>query len=254
LRVQIRASLQTALTYRVDFIVSSAMALFWITWGLVPMLVVWRGRTIAGWDLDEALLVVAWFTLLRGLLEGAVSPALVAVVERIRKGTLDFVLLKPADAQFLVSTAKFEPVHLVDVFAALGLAVYAFMRLGRWPAPLDVAVALALTIAAAALLYSVAVLVVASAFWVVRVDNLIYLFNSVFDAGRWPSTVWKGALRIIFTFIIPLALMTSWPAMALLGRLSLTTALAAIGGAAAFVLLSRLVWLRAIGHYTSAGG
>jgi ABC-2 type transport system permease protein len=29
------------------------------------------------------------------------------VMDHIRKGTLDFVLLKPADAQFLVSTARF---------------------------------------------------------------------------------------------------------------------------------------------------
>ena len=54
------------------------------------------------------------------ILEGAVSPSLTAVVEHIRKGTLDFVLLKPADAQFLVSTAKFEPWRVVDVAGRAG--------------------------------------------------------------------------------------------------------------------------------------
>ena len=73
------------------------------------MFVLWAQRpTIAGWSLDEAALVTAWFTLLRAVLDGAVQPSLQAVVEHIRKGTLDFVLLKPADAQFLVSTARFE--------------------------------------------------------------------------------------------------------------------------------------------------
>ena len=59
-------------------------------------------------------MVVGWFTLLHAVLEGAVSPSLTAVVEHVRRGTLDFVLLKPADAQFLVSTAKLEPWHIVD--------------------------------------------------------------------------------------------------------------------------------------------
>ena len=60
--------------------------------------------------LPESLVVVGFFTLLHAVLEGAVSPSLTAVVEHIRHGTLDFVLLKPADAQFLVSTAKLRAV------------------------------------------------------------------------------------------------------------------------------------------------
>jgi ABC-2 type transport system permease protein len=94
--------------------------------------------------------------------------------------------------------------------------------------------------------------VISAAFWVVRLDNLIYLFNSIFDAGRWPSTVFRGGWRILFTFVIPLALMTTYPALAVLGKLHPLTALEALGGAFVFVLLSRLVWTRALGHYTSA--
>jgi len=252
LGVQLRASLQTALQYRVDFVVGGVMALFWTAWGLLPLIFVWRNHTIAHWTMPEALLVVAWFTLLRGLLEGAVQPALSAVVEHIRKGTLDFVLLKPADAQFLVSTSRFAPWHLVDALAAVGIAAYALRQLHHTPRLLDLGIAAALTVAGAALLYSVAILAVSVAFWVVRVDNLIYLFPAVFDAARWPSTVWRGALSIVFTFVVPLALMTTYPAEALLGRLPGRVALFALCGAAAFTVAARLVWKRAIGHYSSA--
>jgi ABC-2 type transport system permease protein len=251
--VQLRASLQVALQYRVDFVVGGIMALFWLVWNLAPMLVVWRHRpTVAGWRFPEALLVAAWFTLLRALLEGAVQPSLLAVVEHIRKGTLDFVLIKPADAQFLVSTAKFEVTHLFDALGALWLVSHALGRIGRLPSAANVVAALALTVASAALLYALSILVVSAAFYVVRLDNLIYLFNSVFDAARWPATVFRGLWRILFTYVIPLALMTTYPALALLDRLTLPTALAALGGTAAFVSVARLLWLRAIGHYTSA--
>src|SRR5689334_24502825 len=48
--------------------------------------------------------------------------------------------------------------------------------------------------------------------------SLSYLFGSLFDAARWPITVFRGALRIVFTFVFPIALLTTYPAMALLGK------------------------------------
>jgi ABC-2 type transport system permease protein len=253
LAVQLRTSLQLSLQYRVDFVLGLGMALFWTAWNLGPMLVVWARRPeVAGWSLPEAMLVTAWFVLLKAILEGAVQPSLLQVVEHIRKGTLDFVLLKPADAQFLVSTARFSLSELLNGGTALALVVWAFWKLGRVPAPGDVAAALALTVAATGLLYGFALLVIAAAFWVVRLDNLIYLFNSIFDAARWPATVFTGILRALLTFVIPLALMTTYPALAVLGRLDGETVLLAFGGALAFILVSRLVWRRAIGRYTSA--
>jgi ABC-2 type transport system permease protein len=251
--VQLRASLQVTMQYRAEFFIGTFMAAFYVFWNLVPMLVLWAQRpTIAGWSLAEAALVTAWFTFLRAILDGAVQPSLQAVVEHIRTGTLDFVLLKPADAQFLVSTAKFEVMNIIDAVAALGVALWALFKLGYVPGPLEVIIALLLTVAAAALLYALAILVIAAAFYVVRLDNLIYLFNSVFDAGRWPASVFRGVWRVLFTFVIPLALMTTYPALALLGRLSPATAVKALAGAAAFVVMARLVWLRAIGRYRSA--
>jgi ABC-2 type transport system permease protein len=207
---------------------------------------------IAGWSFEEALVVMGWFTLMKAVLEGAVNPSLTSVVEHIRKGTLDFVLLKPADAQFLVSTAKFEPWRVVDVAAAVALFAVAFHRMGRVPAAGHVGAAVVLLACAACTLYSLWILVVSAAFFVVRIDNLSFLFSSIFDAGRWPVTVFRGAWRVLFTFVVPLALMTTYPALALLGRLDLRTTAASLLGAAAFATFARLVWVRSIGHYTSA--
>ena len=136
LRVQMRTATIGAMQYRADFVVRGFIALIWMAVALVPLIVVFGARQqVAGWTFAEALVVVAWFTLLKAILEGAVSPSLTAVVEHVRNGTLDFVLLKPADAQFLVSTAKFEPWRIIDLLGALAIFVYAFRLLGRWPHP-----------------------------------------------------------------------------------------------------------------------
>ena len=253
LGVQFRASAQVAMQYRVEFLVEGAMAFFWMAWAVVPLVVVYGHRaSVAGWTFEEALVVVGVFIVMKGVLEGAVNPSLASVVEHIRKGSLDFVLLKPADAQFLVSTAKFEPWRIVDLGAGLAVVVLALARMGRPPSPGEVGAALLLGACAIWTLYSLWILVVSAAFFVVKVDNLSFLFLSIFDAARWPISVFTGAWRVVFTVVIPLALMTTFPAEALLGRLPSATLVLAVAGTVLFAILTRAVWLRAIGRYTSA--
>jgi len=254
LGIQLRASATVAMQYRLDFLVQGGLALFWTGWSLVPLLVVFGNRKgVAGWSFEEALVVIGWFMVMKGILEGAVNPSLASVVEHIRKGTLDFVLLKPADAQFLVSTQKFAPWRIIDALAGVAVFAVAFHRLGRWPAPAHVVAALLLLGCAALILYSVWILVISAAFFVVKVDNLSFLFVSIFDAARWPADVFRGLLRFFFTWVVPLAIMTTFPARALLGKdFGPADGAAALAGAVLFAGFSRVIWLRSIGRYTSA--
>jgi ABC-2 type transport system permease protein len=253
LGVQFRASASIAVQYRVEFLVRAVLALFWTAWTLVPILVVYGARTsVAGWSFEEALVVVGWFTLLKGVLEGAVNPSLTTVVEHIRKGTLDFVLLKPADAQFLVSTAKFEPARVADLVGGMVVFAVAFHRMGRAPSLRGILLAVVLLACAVAILYSLWILVISAAFVVVKIDNLSFLFVSIYDAARWPVAVFPGALRLFFTFVVPLAVMTTFPAEALLDRLAPARATVIAAGALLFAVVSRVVWLRSIARYTSA--
>lgn len=251
--IQLRSSLLLALQYRWDFLIDGAISALYAVTAVVPLFVIFQDRAqIAGWTMGEALLVSGWFILLDAIIDGAISPSLTSVVDHIRKGTLDFVLLKPADAQFLVSTARFQPWRVTNVIGALVVFGYAFRLLGRGPDPAGIVVSLLLLTVSTSLLYSLWILTVSAAFYVVKVDNLSYLFSSIFDAARWPATVFRGVVRFIFTFIIPLALMTTYPAEALLGRLPRATLAYSLVGAVAFAAFARLVWTRAIGHYTSA--
>jgi ABC-2 type transport system permease protein len=253
LGVQVRASAVTSMQYRVDFLIEGAMSFYWLGWNLVPLLILYNQRdTVAGWDFPSALVVIAWFTVLRGFLEGAINPSLIGVVEKIRTGEFDYLLLKPADAQFLVSTAKFEPWKVIDILGGFGLAVAAFVMLGRTPGPGNVALCLLLLLAAALVLYSIWILIISASFWVIRLDNLVYLFMAVFDAARWPIAVFRGFWRVLFTLIIPLALMTTFPAMAILGTLEARTAVFGLGGALLFAGVARALWRAAIRSYTSA--
>jgi ABC-2 type transport system permease protein len=101
-------------------------------------------------------------------------------------------------------------------------------------------------------MYSMWIICASASFWVVRLDNLVYLLGAIFDVARWPTQVFQGLWRVVFTFIIPVAVMTTFPAMALLGRLDLEHTLATLGGSALMLVISRAVWKFAIRSYTSA--
>jgi ABC-2 type transport system permease protein len=251
--MRVRTSLTTGMQYRWDFLIDAAMSIFWALVSLLPLWVFGgAARAVEGWSYPEMVVITGWFILLKGLVDGAVNPSLIAVVEHIRQGTLDFVLLKPADAQFLVSTEKFDPLKMIDAIAGVLLLVYGFRALGRAPDLPSVGGALLLLVAAATVLYSLWILVVCVAFWAVRLDNLPYLFMSIFDFARWPTSIFRGALRIVFTYVIPLSIMTTYPSLALLGKLRPATGALAFAGAVLFAMVARFVWLRAIARYTSA--
>jgi len=250
---QARVSVMTSMQYRADFFVEGAMSLYWLAWNLLPLTILYAERDkVAGWDYGSALVVIGWFMVLRALLEGVITTSLIDTVERIRSGSFDYVLLKPADPQFLVSTSRLSPWRIVDLAGGICVVIYAFYRLGRAPSAGDVAAGVLLLFAGAAAMYSLWLMAAAASFWVVRMDNLTFLLGAIFDTARWPVQVFPGVWRNVFTFVIPVAVMTTFPAMALLGRLDAETTLATLAGSAAMLLISRLVWRAAIRSYTSA--
>jgi ABC-2 type transport system permease protein len=255
LLIQIRASALLSMQYRLDFVVDALMGVFWTGASLVPLLVLFSRRSsFAGWTWPEALLVVACFTILKGLIDGAIQPSLTCVIDHVRKGTLDFLLMKPVDAQFMVSTSRFDLWRGTDAIGGLALLVWALRRLGHSPSVAGVVFAVILLIGAVVILYSLWILVVSLAFFVVKVGNLSNLFTSVYDFARWPSTMFRGALGFVFTFVIPLGVMTTFPALAMLDRLEPLRAASGVAAAIALACTARAVWLRCLRYYVGAGG
>lgn len=252
--VQLRAAILLQMQYRLDFFVEIALSLFWVGAALAPLYVLFSMRDgVNGWSADEMLVVVGFFSMHKGVLACVIQPSLTQAVEHIRKGTLDFLLLKPADAQFMLSTAKLELPHLTDVAAGVAIIAWALAHMpAASPRALDLAFACVLFLCGLAVLYALWIMVVSLAFRVVKVDNLSHLFVSLFEAARWPASIFRGALALIFTFVVPLALMTTYPALAVLGRVEPRHFAIALAVAAGLLLLSRQVFRRSIRAYTGA--
>jgi ABC-2 type transport system permease protein len=102
------------------------------------------------------------------------------------------------------------------------------------------------------IVYSFWIILATTAFWIVRADNIFQIFNALFVAGRWPVTIYPNWLRVILTFIVPVAFAVTVPAQGLIGRLDPTNTLLAIGVAAGLLLIARLFWRWGLVSYSGA--
>ncbi len=195
--------------------------------------------------------MVGFFTIVQGFIGAVLYPNLNAIGEQVRTGTLDFTLLKPVDAQFLVSARNINLLRLADVGVGLVLIAWAVsgLQAATWSGLL---LALGLVVAALAIVYSVWFMLTTTAFWFVKVGNLTELFNGLFRAGQFPVSAFPGWARFLFTFVVPAAFITTVPAEAVLGRIRPASAMQALVAAAMLLVLSRWFWRFAVRSYTSA--
>lgn len=244
-------ALAAELEYRGNFLVAALSALGGAAGSLFGISLLYQGGyQPGGWRFEEALLVLAAFLMLDGFAFTLLSPNLNRVVEQVQKGTLDFVLLKPLDSQFWLSFRTLSPWGLSDGVIGLLLWLYAGQRLGLGIP--DYLLGFALLMVAFVMLYSLWFIIGTSSIWFVKVANATEVLRALLEAGRFPMQAFPVAYRFIFTFVVPVAFLTTVPAEAALGRLTPANLALAVLIAMFLLLFSRFFWRFALRSYTSA--
>lgn len=250
----LKANLMAALEYRADFVANAVVAVASALWTLAALQVFFMHRPrLGGWRYEEALIVAGLFIAFEGVMAALFRPNLEDIPEAIRQGTLDFVLLRPLDSQFLVSFQRLQFWHLTDILLGFGVVAWALLRLG-WPPPGRLLLFGAMLLSGLVIFYSLLMILITLAFWFVEVGNIMELIYTFFEAGRFPVTAFPSWVRIVLTFIVPIAFITTVPAQAALGWLRPSGAAAGALIAAFLFFLSHAFWRYALRHYTSAGG
>jgi ABC-2 type transport system permease protein len=250
--VFLRASLSVQLEYRANFIISiisAAMASASALFGL--FLLSGDGTPIGGWSYAEATIVVGVYTIVQGFIGAVLAPNLPQIAEAVRLGTMDFTLLKPIDAQFMVSARNINVFRSIDILAGLIIVAIAGVQIGGFQI-LNILIASIMLVCALLIVYAIWFMLTTTAFWFVKVANITELFNGFFRAGQFPVAAFPGWVRSFFTIIVPVAFITTIPSEALTNRLTLSSALTTIAVTIVLLVVSRLIWKRAVGSYTSA--
>ncbi|OGV71127.1 MAG: ABC transporter permease [Lentisphaerae bacterium RIFOXYB12_FULL_65_16] len=245
------SSLAAEAEYRLNFILATTNSLLALAGSIFGLHLFFRtGYRLGGWSWEEALLVMGVFTLLDGFASALLNPNLNRIVSHIRDGTMDFILLKPMDSQFWVSARHFSLWGVPNVLFGLITLGYAGKKLGfgwtEW-AQGSLPVALAVLI-----LYSLWFALAATSVWFVKIYNVTFVLRSFLEAGRFPISAFPQPSRFFFTFILPVAFLTTVPAESMLGRTGAGNVAWAGVTAILLLLLSRWFWRFSLRFYTSA--
>ena len=251
--VFLRIGLMGELAYRINFVVQLLQTLLTLGTALAALAVVFgHVDDLGGWQPAELVALLGVFFLMGGVIGVIIQPGMQSLMEGVRSGTLDFVLTKPEDAQILVSLGEVRIWKLADV--VLGLIVIG-LALGQVEAvlsPLQWLGFAAALVAGGAIVYSFWLILATFTFWFIRLENVLIIFQAMYDAGRWPVAIYPGWLRAALTFLVPVAFAVTVPSQALVGRLSADVLALAIGMALALLLASRLFWRFGIRRYAGA--
>lgn len=247
-----RSAVSVELEYRVNFASSALMSLFWVAWAGVGISVYFRFTdSVAGWTYPELLVVVGLFFAVNGLRQSVFSPNLERMTEYVRNGTLDFLLTKPVDAQFMASFRHLGVYNVLDPVIGLGLAGVGLGLAGRGLGAAEVGAFLVTATAGVLVLYGLTLASMALAVRLVSSEGVDEVAFAFVEASRFPVQLYRRPVQTVLT-VVPVALLTTLPAEALLGRLDPRWLLAAPAIGVLAVVLASIAWRAALRGYSGA--
>ena len=249
----LRIGVLNELQYRVNFFIQLLQSFIAVATGLIGLsLVFGQVDNLRGWSQPELLAVMGVHILMGSVIRSAIQPNMERLMNDVLNGTLDFALTKPADAQTLVSVREFRFWQLTDSVVGLVILGIAVAQLQAALSVLQILAFIAALFMGAIMLYCVWLMVTSVAFWVIRVGDIIELFQGLFAAGRWPVSIYPDWLRTGMTFLVPVAFAVTVPAEAMTNRLTGESMLFALGLTVFFMVMARGVWLLGLRSYSGA--
>lgn len=258
-----KVSVQNLTAYRFDMSVRLVVSVMHLVSELMMVWTMFHNmQALRGWRWQHMVILVGVFRIIAGGIRIFIVPNMRKVLEDIRTGGLDFVLLRPVPSQFLVSVREIVPYRLVDVVLGGAVAAVGCIKLTGSVPLREVLLFAAMMAAGFMIVYSIWLMLATMCFWFVRIANIEMVFWNVFEAGRFPIVIYRPAVQWTLTFIVPLAFITMYPAAALAGdqdllggavRISFATMpLYAFALAVVMLIVSNRFWRFGLRHYSGA--
>jgi len=249
----LKINLQQELAYRVDTLVNILTSIMWLGWELLGLSIIFSNtNSIGGWRAGDLVALLGVFRLVNTFMQMVVWPNTEKFNRGIREGSLDYTFLQPFNSQFMVSFSRIVIWNIWNLAIGAVLIVVGLSMTSSTASLGNILTFLLLTLSGGLVIYSLWVVLIAMTFWFTKFDNNVTLMQAMMDAGRFPATVYPVWLRIIVTFLVPIALATTVPLQALRGELEWWHIVLALAACAFAFTVSSLVWKAGVRRYSGA--
>ena len=253
-----RFSLVRELAFRGNFLIKMFVEVLWLSILLAFYHTIFANTSmVADWDRHQYLFFVGCYFAMGGLLEMLFLENCNQFADLIRTGDLDFYLLKPMDEQFLVTCRTVDWSCAANVFMGAGVMIAALAGGGWSIGPAEVALFLTMMVCGLLLAYSFLLMLTSASVWFMRNQSLYEVWWLFTTLMRYPREIFRGTWAYpvgwVFSFLIPIMLVTNVPARIMTDKLlDPALLLYALAATAAALWISRRLFRLALRRYRSA--
>lgn len=207
-------------------------------------------ETVAGYSLVETALFFMTFNLV-DMTAQILFRSVYGARRTVTEGDFDFYLVQPCSPLFRMTCSTVDFLDIVTIIPVIGMTGVVLARLPPmgW---LNYAAYGALLLNGVALIYAIHVFVAGLAVRTQELESAIWIYRDVMFMGKFPVDIYAPAVRWALTVGVPVAVMTTFPAKALLGRLSAPWIVYSFALTAVCLPLSWLFWRDCVDRYTSS--
>jgi len=249
-----KTSVTREMSFKGNFVLWILVELAWFGLQLAFVGVIFsQTRTVGTWTVWQVVLLTGTSNFIQEIYQAFFLVNCTNLSELVRTGKMDFLLLLPVNTRFIVSTRQVDLPSFANAAFALCVMTFAAHKLGLHPTAVQLLGFGALCVVGLLVHYSLMFMLASVSFWTVRAQGIVWGYYNLFNIARMPDEAFRGAFKAVFTFALPVLLVSNVPVRVLADKLtSPVTLLVLFGLGVVWALISEWFWRFSIRRYTSA--
>lgn len=239
--------------FRFDFYIRIIMDVIFYTVNIAFFRILFlHTPSLGGWTEPQLMIFVAGYCMVDAMNMTLFANNMWQFPMLVNRGDLDYYLVRPVSSLFFISLRDFAANSFVNLLITFGLFGWA---LARYPEPIHavkVVLFLAMLLNGVVIFYCLNLLFNLAVFYTHSGEGFGSLVWTLEKFGERPDRIYTGWLRRVVTFLLPFALIASFPTRILVDTFDWRTLIHAFAVSAGLFAFLLLMWNRALRAYSSA--
>ncbi|MFP5519417.1 MAG: ABC transporter permease [Bdellovibrionia bacterium] len=247
-----KASFISDLEYRANFLSRVFTDVMWYVSQIITFEVIFKHTSrIGDWNIEQFRVFLGVVFVADAFYMIIFADNMDQFSEKIRKGDLDLLLAKPINSQFMISLQKAATAMTSNLIMGSSWLIYSLLQLPdfNWFKLLWLMVLIPCGLVA---MYSIRFAIAATAVIFTRSENLQFMWYQIYKLGMRPDHIYFPWLKWILLTVLPVGVIASVPARALLEPPHWGLFIWVVVLAASLLYLSGRFWKFALKFYSSA--
>ncbi len=250
----LKNSVTREMIFKSNFLLWIVVELLWFALQLSFIGVLYlHTERIGSWEKWQVVMLIGGSHFIQQIFQAFFLINCTNLSELIRTGKLDFLLLLPVNTRFVISLRQVDLGAFVNATFAVAVMGYAAHQLRLVPSLAQVLGFLILCLAGVVIHYSLMFLLASISFWTVRAQGIVWGYYNLFNIARMPDEAFRGLFKAVFTFAIPMLLVSNVPVRLLVKPMTSPRWMFLLFGMTIICFcLSEWGWRASLRRYTSA--